>query len=202
MSRGGSRAALALSLALVIGSALALIGGVALGGWQPAGPSRPATPPPRLPGVAPGGVEYGEFLAEVRAGRVYDVFREGDTLQVNGADEPYSVQLPPGDPDVYGDIQAAAESGGVPTPGFSTNAEPNETPELLSYVAFLDQVEAGRVREVYQTGDLLEVNAVDGFKQVTVPAGVDVLDDIEAAAQAAGIPPPFYGKVPLPEPPE
>lgn len=203
MSRGGSRAALALSLALIIGSALALIGGVAVGAWQPAGPSRLATPGPgNAPGLGSGTVEYGEFLAEVRAGRVYDVFRDGDILQVNGVDQPYTVQLPPGDPDVFADMLAAADAGGVPMPGFSRNGSPDETPEQISYAALLEMVEAGRVHEVFHTGNLLEVNTVDGMKQVEVPADVDVLDDIEAAAKAAGRAAPYYSKAPVPEPPE
>jgi hypothetical protein len=203
MSRRGSRAALALSLALVIGAALALIGGVALGGWQPAGPSRQATPPPgNVPGFGSGVVAYDEFLAEVRAGRVYDVYRDGDILQVNGAEQPYTVEVPPGDPDVFGDILAAADAGGVPMPGFSRNGGPGDTPEQISYAALLEMVEAGRVHEVFHTGDLLEVNTVDGLKRVAVPAGVDVLDDIEASAKAAGRAAPYYSKAPVPEQPE
>jgi hypothetical protein len=197
VSRRGSLAALALCLALVVGSAVALVGGVAMGAWQPAGPTRPATPPPgNAPGFGSGTLEYDDFLAEVRAGRVYDVYRDGEVLQVNGAEEPYVVQLPPGDPDVFGDMQAAAATGGVTMPGFGTNARPDETPESLTYAALLELVQAGRVHEVFHTGDLVEANTVDGLKHVAIPAGTDVLEDIEAAAQAAGIPPPYYTKAP------
>jgi hypothetical protein len=197
VSRGGSLAALALSLALVVGSALALVGGMALGAWQPAGPSRQATPPPgNVPGFGSGAIAYDEFLAEVRAGRVYDVYRDGEILQVNGAEQPYTVEVPAGDPDVFGDMQAAAASGGVTMPGFGTNMGPNEVPEQLTYVALLELVQTGRVHEVFHSGDMLEVNSVDGLKRVPVPAGVDVLADIEAAAEAAGRPPPYYTKAP------
>jgi hypothetical protein len=197
MSRRGSLAALGLCLALVIGSAVALVGGVAMGAWQPAGPSRQATPPPgNVPRSGSGAVAYDEFLAEVRAGRVYDVYRDGDTLQVNGADQPYTVEVPSGDPDVFGDIQSAAESGGVQMPGYGSSTGPNEVPEQLTYAALLELVRSGRVHEVFHSGDMLEVNSVDGLKQVTVPAGADVLDDIEAAAEAAGRPPPYYTKAP------
>jgi hypothetical protein len=197
VSRRGSRAALALCLAVVLGSAVALVGGVAMGAWQPAGPTRPATPPPGdSPGGGSGTLEYDDFLGEVRAGRVYDVYRDGDVLQVNGAEQPYIVQLPPGDPDVFGDMQAAAATGGVTMPGFGTNARPEETPESLTYAALLELVQAGRVHEVFHSGDLLEAKTVNGLKHAAVPAGTDVLGDIEAAAGAAGIPPPYYTKAP------
>ena len=194
MSRRGSIAALALSVALVAGAVLALVGGVAVGAWQPAGPVR-ATPTPGSGGDT-GTVEYGRFLDDVRAGRVMDAFQDGDLLHVNSGIGGYTVQLPPGDPDVYGDMEAAADAGGVPTPGFSSAAGPDETPQPLSYADFLDQVGSGRIYEVFQTGDRLDVNAVDGRKDVAVPAGADVLDDIEAAAEEGAVPPPVYTKMP------
>jgi hypothetical protein len=192
MSRRASFAALALSVALIAGSVVALVAGVALGAWQPAGPvSRPSAP--ANPGGGPATVEYGEFLDDVRAGRVSDVYREGNILQVNSVDRPYTVQLPPGDPDVYGDMEAAATAGGVPIPGFT---DPNDPPEPLSYAELLEQVRAGKIYDVFHEGDRLMVTAVDGAKEVTVPAGADVLNDLEAAAAAGGVPPPAYTKVP------
>ena len=199
MSRRASFAALALSVALVAGSIVALVAGVALGAWQPAGPvARPSAP--ANPGPVSGTVEYGEFLDDVRAGRVFDVYREGDTLQVNAADRPYTVQLPPGDPDVYDDMDAAATAGGVPIPGFTTAGGPDDPPEPLSYAELLQQVQAGRIYDVFHEGDRLMVTAVDGAKDVPVPADADVLDDLEAAAAAGGVPPPAYTKVPSVKP--
>lgn len=195
MSRRASFAALALSVALVAGSVVALVAGVALGAWQPAGPvARPSSP--ANPGAGSGTVEYGEFLDDVRAGRVFDVYRDGNTLQVNAVDRPYTVQLPPGDPDVYDDMDAAATAGGVPIPGFVTAGGPDVPREPLSYAELLDQVRAGRIYDVFHEGDLLRVTAVDGDKDVTVPSDADVLDDLEAAAAAGGVPPPAYTKVP------
>jgi len=199
MSRRASFAALALSVALVAGSVVALVVGVAVGAWQPAGPvARPSTP--AIPGAGSGSVEYGEFLDDVRAGRVFDVYREGDILQVNTEDRPYTVQLPPGDPDVYDDMEAAATAGGVPIPGFSTAGGPDDPPEPLTYAELLRQVRAGRIYDVFHDGDRLMVTAVDGGKAVTVPEGADVLDDLEAAARAGGVSPPAYTKVPSVKP--
>lgn len=202
MSRRASFAALALCVALIAGSAVALVAGVAMGAWQPAGPvARPAAPGnPGNPGPGSGGVEYGEFLDDVRVGRVFDVYREGDTLQVNAADGPYTVQLPPGDPDVYDDMEAAASAGGVPTPGFTTAGGPGEPAEPVSYAELLELARDGRLYDVFHEGDRLMVTAVDGTKDVAVPAGVDVLDDLEAAAADGGVPPPAYTKVPTVKP--
>jgi hypothetical protein len=194
VSRRASFAALALSVALVAGSVVALVVGVALGAWQPAGPvARPSAP--TNPGAGSGTVEYGEFLDDVRAGRVYDVSRDGDILQVNAADRPYTVQLPPGDPDVYDDMDAAATAGGVPIPGFTSAGGPGDPPEPLTYAELLGQVRAGRIYNVFHEGDQLMVDAVDGGKAVTVPEGADVLDDLEEAARAGGVPSPTYTKI-------
>lgn len=193
MSRRGSFAALVVSAVLVVGSIAVLVGGVALGAWRPAGPPPPTATP--RPGVVPGTVEYGEFLDDVRAGRVSDVFRDGDVLQVNAEDRPYTVQLPQGDPDVFDDMEAAAAAGGVQVPGYSTAGGPDETPEVLSYPDFLGQVREGRVYDVLHEGDRLMVSAVDGSKEVAVPPGARVLDDLEAEAEAGGVPPPTYTKI-------
>jgi hypothetical protein len=199
MSRRGSFAVLGLSVALVAGSVLVLVVGVALGAWQPAGPvARP--PATANPGAGSGNVEYGEFLDDVRAGRVFDVYRDGDLLQVNAAEGPYVVELPPGDPDVYVDMGEAAAAGGVPIPGFSTATGPDDSPEPLSYDDLLDQVRDGRIYDVFHHGDRLTVTAVDGTKDVAVPAGADVLDDLEAAAAAGGVQPPAYTKIPTEQP--
>jgi hypothetical protein len=194
MSRRASFAALALSVALIAGSIVALVAGVALGGWQPAGPVA-RTSAPGIPGGGSGTVEYGEFLDDVRAGRVADVTREGDVLQVNTVDQPYTVQLPPGDPNVYEDMEAAANAGGVPIPGFISAGGPDSPSEPLTYTEFLEQVQDGRIYDVFHEGDRLMVSAVDGSKTVTVPTGAHVLDDVEAAASAGGVPPPTYTKI-------
>lgn len=196
MSRRGSFAALALSVALVAGVAVVLVAGVALGAWHPAGPVRPAAPTSPTGPADPRAIEYGEFLDDVRAGRVFDVFQDIDELQVNAEDGFYTVQLPFGEPDVFGDIQAAAAAGGVPTPAFGANSGPDETAEPLSYEVLLEQVRSGRIHDVFHEGDQLMVNAVDGSKEVVAPAGADVLDDLEAAARRGGVPPPAYTKVP------
>jgi hypothetical protein len=192
MSRSGSTAALALCVALVAGAVIALVGGVALGAWQPAGPSRPTPTPGNVQDLR----EYGEFLDDVRAGGVQDAFQNGDRLEVNATAGGYTVQLPPGDPDIFGDMEAAAAAGGVPMPGFGSAAGPDESHSPLSYAAFLEQVGSGRVYDVFHDGDRLTVNAVDGPKDVVVPAGANVLDDIEAAAEAGDVPAPTYTKVP------
>jgi hypothetical protein len=192
MSRGTSIAALALCVALVAGAAIALVVGVALGAWQPAGPPR-ATP---NQGGVQGTVEYGAFLDDVRAGNVQDVFQDGDTLKVTTTTGGYTVHLPPGDPDVFGDVEAAAVAGGVQMPGYGSAAGPNETAEPLRYAEFLEQVGAGRIYNVEHMDERLTVAAVDGIKEVAVPEGSDVLADIEAAAAAGDVPPPTYVKLP------
>jgi hypothetical protein len=200
MSRRASFAALALSVALVAGSVVALVAGVAMGAWKPAGPvARPSTPA-NPGGVVSGAVEYGEFLDDVRAGRVADVYRDGDILQVNAEAGPYAVQLPPGDPDVYEDMEAAASAGGVPVPGFTTAGGPDEPREPVTYAELLELTRAGRVYDVFHEGDRLMVTAVDGPKDVSVPPDVDVLNDLEAAAAAGGVPPPAYTKIPSVKP--
>jgi hypothetical protein len=70
----------------------------------------------------------------------------------------------------------------------------------LSYADLLDQAREGRIYNVIHEGDRLMVDAVDGTKDVTVPADADVLDDLEAAASAGGVPPPTYTKVPSVKP--
>jgi hypothetical protein len=195
VSRRGSFAALALSVLLVAGSIAALVAGVGLGAWHPAGPPPPTATPKPGSGFGPDTVEYGQFLDDVRAGRVSDVYQDGAILQVNAADRPYTVELPPGDPDVFNDMEAAAAAGGVGIPGFTTAAGPNDIPEPMSYAQLLEQVRAGRVYDVFHEGDRLMVSAVDGSKEVIVSPGTHVLDDLEAAAEAGGVPPPTYTKI-------
>ena len=196
MSRRASFAALVLAIALVAGSVAALVGGVALGVWQPAGPSRP-TPQQAPPGAGSDGQEYGVFLDDVRAGRVLDVFQEGSELQVSTTDGGYAVALPPGEPDVFGDMQAAAQAGGVPVPGFSSSSGPNTGPALpMSYPDLLEEVTAGRVYDVFHEGDRLMVNTFGGPREVDVPDGADVLDDLERAAAEGDVTAPSYTKVP------
>jgi hypothetical protein len=59
-----------------------------------------------------------------------------------------------------------------------------------SYADFLDDVAAGRVSTVTQTGSLLEVEADAGTYQVTVPNPLtDVYGNIQAAAPPSDVPP-------------
>jgi hypothetical protein len=195
VSRRASFAALVLAIVLVAGSVAALVGGVALGMWQPAGPSHPTTTAP--PGAGSGGQEYGDFLDDVRAGRVLDVFQDGNELQVSTSDGGYTVGLPPGEPDVFSDMQAAAQAGGVPVPAFSSSSGPNTgPPKPMSYPELLEEVTAGRVYDVFHEGDRLMVSTFEGPREVDVPNGVDVLDDLERAAAEGDVAAPSYTKVP------
>jgi ATP-dependent Zn protease len=60
----------------------------------------------------PTAVGYSQFLADVEAGRVTKVEQEGDTLTVSAGDR-YTVVVPSILTNVYGDMQAAADNGGL-----------------------------------------------------------------------------------------
>lgn len=62
--------------------------------------------------VPPSPRGYSQFLADVEAGRVTKVEQEGDTLSVTAGDR-YTVVIPSTLTDVYREMQAAADRGGV-----------------------------------------------------------------------------------------
>jgi hypothetical protein len=189
VSRRGSFIALALSVALVAGSVVALVGGVALGAWQPAGPPRPTPAPTPFPGSE----ELTAFLDEVRAGLVVAVVQEGAELSVDGIDRDYVLQLPSESFDIFSAMEAAARDGGVPMPEITISG-PKAT--SLTYPEFLGLVRAGRIVEVFHQGDVVNAYAEDMAYEVRVPAGVvSVLGDIEAAAAEGSVRAPNYQKV-------
>lgn len=59
---------------------------------------------------------YSTFLEDVQAGRVTKVEQEGDSLTVSEGADRFQVVVPSVLTSVYGDMQAAAERGGVPLP--------------------------------------------------------------------------------------
>jgi hypothetical protein len=195
MSRRASFAVLAGSAALVVGCALFLLVGIAAGVWQPRGgsPSRDAAETPTPGGIQLGARSYEQFLDDVREGAVVSASQQGDLVQVEAVFGAYTVTAPAG-VDVYGDMQGAAETGGVEVPSYNGEGLP---PKTISYAEFLGQVERGRIFDVTQQG--LEIHATAETREylVTVPSrGTDVLGDIEAAAERGGVQPPYYGKAP------
>ena len=62
--------------------------------------------------VPPTAVGYSQLLTDVQAGRVTKVEQDGDTLSVSAGDR-YTVVVPSVLTDVLGDMQAAADKGGV-----------------------------------------------------------------------------------------
>lgn len=197
MSRGQSIAILAICVALVLGPAVALAGGTVLGSWKPAGPQAapPATTPePELPGSEATG--YGEFLDDVRAGHVLDVFQSGLDLSVSTQDGGYQVRVPDPSVDVIADIESAALESGIPPPAYFNESEPPMEPQPLTYEEMLEQVRTGRVRDVLHQGDRLQVSTNTRVFEVEVPLKKEVLADIEAAAASGGVPAPPYTKVP------
>jgi hypothetical protein len=74
--------------------------------------------------------------------------------------------------------------------------EPDEA-MTMTWPDLLAAVGEGRVHDVVHQDALLSVSGDDGFFEVRVGAGVaDVLGALEAAAGAAGVPAPYYSKVP------
>ena len=59
---------------------------------------------------------YTQFLDDVRAGQVTSVEQTGDSMTVTGPAGRYVVVAPSILTDVYGDMQAATDAGGVPLP--------------------------------------------------------------------------------------
>jgi cell division protease FtsH len=80
----------------------------------------------------------------------------------------------------------------------NSNSSPNDQP----YSVFLDNVAAGKVKDVSQEGSTLTVTASDNTKYtVTVPGLLadQVLPDIRAAAAEGKVPPPTFGAKPAPD---
>jgi hypothetical protein len=193
VNRQASFAALGASAALVLGCALFLFVGIAAGVWQPRGapPPRASVPPPG--GIPIGARSYGEFLEDVRQGRVVHASQQGDLVQVDAVDGPYTVEAPPGE-DVLADMSTAAEEGGVEMPSFDSEGQP---PTTITYEAFLAEVEAGHIVDVTQQGTDIQASSSSRQFVVQAPSALaDVLGDIEAAARRGGVPPPFFSKAP------
>ena len=80
--------------------------------------------------------EYSAFLAEVKAGSVTSVVQQVQTLTVTTTSTPpdtYTVEVPTQLTDVYGDLVAAAESGGRDPASITFGAKPSDgSGELVS----------------------------------------------------------------------
>lgn len=193
MNRQWSFAALGASAALVVGCMLFLVAGIAAGVWEPRG-----APPPRASAGPPGGIpigarSYGDFLEDVRAGKVGHVSQQGQLLQVGTDDAGYTVEAPP-DEDVLADMTSAAESGGVEVPAFDTDQLSSVS---VTYDEFLAEVEAGHIQNVTHQGTDIQATSESREYLTTTPSKrTDVLADIEAAAKRGGVPPPYYSKAP------
>jgi hypothetical protein len=194
VTRSGSFAVLGSSAAIVAGCALIVVIGITTGLWQPRGaPPQTARPVPGFGGVQLGARSYGEFLSDVREGRVLQVTQQGQLVQVDSVDGPYTVDAPSG-ADVLADITAASESGGVPAPPF---AGEEVGPRTITYDEFLAEVKAGRISDVTHEHGELQASGVRGAYIVSVPSPTtDVLGDIENAAREGDVPPPYYSKAP------
>lgn len=70
-------------------------------------------------GFGPPQLAWDDLLERVRSGRVFDVFHEGDQLQVSADDGVYQVEVPPDVDDVLAALEAAAATAGVPAPYYS-----------------------------------------------------------------------------------
>jgi hypothetical protein len=76
-------------------------------------------PPFDSEGLAPSTIGYDEFLAEVEAGHITDVNQEGSDIHASSADREFLVQAPSAGTNVLGDIEAAAQRGGVDPPFYA-----------------------------------------------------------------------------------
>jgi hypothetical protein len=193
MSRRASFAVLGAAAAVVVGCALFVLVGITAGVWQPRGAPPPARATQQPGPISIGGRSYDQFLDDVRAGRVVHASQEGDLVQVDTVEGAYTVDAPPG-ADVFSDIHAAANDGGVAVPPFDMTGS---APVAIGYDEFLDEVREGQIADVTQQGSQLNASGDTRQFLVTVPsADTDVLHDIETAAAAGGVSPPFYSKAP------
>ena len=78
-----------------------------------------------LSSASPSTVPYSQLLGDVENGRVTQVVQTGTTLEASGPHGVYQVTVPTILTDVYGDIEAAAASGGAAVPSFTAQAEPD-----------------------------------------------------------------------------
>jgi hypothetical protein len=76
---------------------------------------------------APSSIPYGQFLADVGAGRVSQVVQTGTTLEVTGPHGAYRVIVPTVLTDVYADVDHAAAAGHATLPEFSAQAAPDNS---------------------------------------------------------------------------
>ena len=197
MRRSSGLLVLVVCLALLAATLATTVGSIALGAWTPLG-ERPAptTGPGQLPGPGDGDVTYADFLDDVRSGSVVHVNQSGPELNVSTQDGGYLVVLESPDLDVVGDITGAAVDGGVSPPSYSVDGQMEDLGER-TYAEMLEDVAAGRLQDVSQSGATLSCSGFGGYYVVALDdPGHDVLGDIEAAAAEAGIPPPPYSKYP------
>jgi hypothetical protein len=195
VSRRSSFAILGVSAAIVIGCALFVLVGITGGLWQPRGaPVQTPRPGSGLGGIQLGARTYDRFIDDVRDGRVVHAYQQGQYVQVETSDDGYTVEAPAG-ADVAADIRAAADAGGVEPPPFDADGL---EPRTISYEEFLEEVRAGRISDVTHQGMQLQASGSSGGGYVIdVPSPeTDVLGDIENAARAGGVQPPYYQKVP------
>lgn len=196
MNRRLGSLALAAALVLVLAPAVVVAAGIGLGAWVPSGGNAGKSNAPAGPGPAQEQpvVTYYEFLSEVRAGVVLEVMQAGRELFVSTNSRAYTVAIEGVAPDVAGDVAQAAAEGGVPPPPVRVEGGP---PIRQSWPEFLETVATARVVDVLHQGDILVVTGELGSYEVAIPPDVDdVLGEIEAAAEAAGVAPPFYSKAP------
>jgi hypothetical protein len=202
--RSSSVAILAVCFVLLGGTVLATAGSIALGAWQPVwdrpDPTRGPVEPGQGPiGPPPGGGDgeatYEEMLDEVRAGTVRTI--RHDTVGgvfLYAESEFYGVMVipPDDDADVYADIEAAATEAGVAVPLYFLNGVPANVEER-PYAEFLEQVRAGQVHFVTQTGDILSYETDQGPLGVMgAPEAGQVIRDIREVADEAGVMPPAF----------
>lgn len=195
MNRGASIAVLGASAALVVGSMLFLVVGIAAGVWQPRGAPPPRPSPTEFGGggIQLGARSYGEFLQDVREGTVLQISQQEELIQVEAAFGSYTVTAP-ATADIYADVQAAAESGGVDVPPFASEGV---EPVTVEYEEFLAQIETGRISDVTQQGDELHATGFSREYVTTLPSpSTNVLADIDAAARRGGVDPPVYTRIP------
>lgn len=86
---------------------------------------------------SPSSAPYSQLLSDVEKGRVTQVVQTGTTLEASGAYGVYQVTAPTILTDVYGDIEAAAVTGGVAVPLFSAQPAPDTSWLWLVLTALL-----------------------------------------------------------------
>ncbi len=211
MRRSSSVAILAVCFVLLGGTVLATAGSIAVGAWQPVWDRPDPTPNPGDPGPGgpggpidpPGGPDgqatYEEFLDEIRSGTVNFVYHDSFSMFAETSFGGFNVDAPSDDTDVYADIVEAAAEGGVAPPRYVRDGV--EVPlDERTYSQFLDDVRTGSVFFVSELGDDLAYETETGLHAITdAPPDGDILRDIRAAAEEAGVPAPPYNWSPAPK---